>query len=180
MWSNSRLLFHLRVHEIIYKSSYSPEVVDLWCNSARDFVFLQEWFNNLQMYLWSPTLMIIKIKWLICDVIYDWLITKEILFLLSDNYLLPQLDGSLSRKLSDRSRAKRNTVYTFRWWTVAADRYAFFKEVDEQVKNRRRNCFYFAMMIRCCKQMCVLQRNWWTGREPKEKIFLLCDDDPLL
>ena len=35
-------------------------------------------------------------------------------------------------------------------------------------------------MIGCCRQMEVLQTNGWTGPEPKEKMFLLCDDDLLL
>ena len=93
---------------------------------------------------------------------------------------LPQLDGIRSRKWRDRSRAKRNTVYTFRWWTVASDRCASFKQIDGQIKNWKRICLYFAMMIRCCIQMWVLQTNWWTSREPKQKLFLLCDDDLLL
>ena len=93
---------------------------------------------------------------------------------------LLKLDGSRSRKWRDRSRAKRNTVYTFRWWTVASDRCASFKQIDGQIKNWKRKCLYFAMMISCCKQMWVLQGNWWTSGEPKEKLFLLCDEDLLL
>ena len=117
---------------------------------VREFVFLQEWFNNLQMYLWRGTFMIIKIKWFICDVIQDWFL------------------------------AEGNTVSTLGWWTVASGRCASFKQIDGQIKNRRRNCLYFAMMICCCWWIFVLQGNWWTGRELKEKMFLLCDDDLLL
>ena len=93
---------------------------------------------------------------------------------------LRQLDGSLSRKWRDRSRAKRNTVYTFRWWTVASDRCASFKQIDGQIKNRKRNCLYFAMMICCQWSIFVVQTNWCTDREPKEKIFILFHDDLLL
>ena len=32
-----------------------------------------------------------------------------------------------------------------------------------------RKCFYFEMMISCCKQMPVLQINWWTGGEREEE-----------
>ena len=80
----------------------------------------------------------------------------------------------------DRSTAKWNTLSTFRWWTVTADGCASFKEFDGQINNLRRHCFYFAMMIRCCWWISVLQGNWWTDQELKEKLFLLCDDDLLL
>ena len=76
---------------------------------------------------------------------------------------------SPSRTWRYRSRAKRNTVSTFRWWTVAADRCESFKQIDGQIKNLMRNCFYFEMMICCCKQMRVLQINWWTGGEREEE-----------
>ena len=105
---------------------------------------------------------------------------NKTLFLLSDDELLPLMDVRPSNKLMDRSKMEGDSVSTFRWSTVGAHRCASFKEIDGQLKNRRRKCFYFAMMIRCCKQMRVLQTNWWTVREPKGKIFLLCDDDPLL
>ena len=94
--------------------------------------------------------------------------------------MLLEIDASPSRKRRYRSRAKLNTVSTFRWSTVATDGCASFKEIDGQVKNRRRKIFYFAMMICCCKQMWVLQTSWWTDQKPKETLFLLCDDDPLL
>ena len=54
------------------------------------------------------------------------------------------------------------------------------KEIDGQVANRRRKSFYFAMMICCCWCISVLQGHLGTSREPKEKMFILCDDDPLL
>ena len=92
----------------------------------------------------------------------------------------PQLDGSPSRKWRDKSRAKRKTVSTLRWWTVAADWCESFKEIHGQVKNRKRKCLYFAMMIYCCWSISVLQGHLGTSREPKEKVFLLCDDDLLL
>ena len=101
------------------------------------------------------------------------------MFLLCVNYLLPQLDGSPSRKWRDKSRAKRKTVSTLRWWTVAADRSPSFKQIDGQVENWRRNCLYFAMMICCCWWISVLQGHLGTGQEPKEKLFLLCDDEML-
>ena len=96
------------------------------------------------------------------------------------NDLLLQLDRSPWRKWRDKSRAKRNTVSTLGWWTVASGRCASFKQINGQIKNRRRNCLYFAMMICCCWWIFALQGNWWTGRELKEKLFLLCDDDLLL
>ena len=40
--------------------------------------------------------------------------------------------------------------------------------------------FLLAMMKCCLWSMCVLQTNWWRGREPKEKLFLLCDDELLV
>ena len=84
------------------------------------------------------------------------------------------------RKWRYRSRAKRNTVSTFRWWNVATDRCESFKEIDGQIKNLMRNCFYFEMMIGSWYCSRVLKRNWWTAGEVKEKPFLLCDDDLLL
>ena len=34
--------------------------------------------------------------------------------------------------------------------------------------------------MNCCSwSMCVLQKNWWTGEQPKEELFLICDDDLL-
>ena len=98
------------------------------------------------------------------------------LFLFSDDELLPVVNMRPLNKLMDRSRTEGKTVYTLRWWSVAPNRCASFKEIDGQVENRRRKCFYFAMMICCCKQMRFLQGHLWTGREPKENLFLLCDD----
>ena len=105
---------------------------------------------------------------------------NETLFLLSDNKLLPLMDVRPLRKLMDRSRTQGETGLTLRWWSVPADRCESFLQIDGQVKNSRRNCLYFVMMIRCCWSMWVLQTNWWTGEEPKEKLFILCDDDLLL
>ena len=65
------------------------------------------------------------------------------------------MDVRPSRKLMDRSRTEGENLSTLRWWTVAADRCASFKEIDGQVENRRRKCFYFAMMVSCC---------WWIVR----------------
>ena len=58
---------------------------------------------------------------------------------------------SPSRKMMDRWRTQGETVSTFRWWTVATDQCASFKEIYGQVANGRRNYFYFAMIICCCK-----------------------------
>ena len=80
-----------------------------------------------------------------------------------------------SRKLMERSITQGESFSTLRWWSVAANRCESFKQIDGQVDNRTKNCFYFAMMIRCWKKMRVLQRNWWTGREQNQKMFLLCD-----
>ena len=100
------------------------------------------------------------------------------MFLICHDNMLLEKHANPSRKWRDRSRGKTNTVSTFRWWSLAADRCASFQEIDGQSKNRRRKCFYFAMMISCCKQI-VLQTNWWTGGEWKEKMFLLCHDEML-
>ena len=105
---------------------------------------------------------------------------NETLFLLSDDQLLPLMDVRPLKKLMDRSRTEGEKFSTLRWWSVAANRCESFKQIDGQVENRSRNSFYFAMMICCCKQMWVLQINWWTSRERKEKVFELCDDDQLL
>ena len=102
------------------------------------------------------------------------------MFLIFHDNMLLEKHANHSRKWRDRCRGKTNTVSTFRSWSLAADRCASFQEIDGQIKNRRRKCFYFAMIIRCCKQMGVLQTNWWTGQEQKEKMFLFCDDDLLL
>ena len=105
---------------------------------------------------------------------------KEKLFVLCDDDLLLLMDLRPSRTFRDRSRTEGETVYNFWWSTVATDRCASFKQIDGQVMNRRRNCLYFAMMIYCCWWISVLQGHLGTGREPKEKMLLLCDDDLLL
>ena len=105
---------------------------------------------------------------------------KEKIFLLCDDDVLLQKDSSPSNKLMDMSRTKGENISTLRWWSVATDRCGSFQQVDGQVENRKRGCFYFAMMICWCKQMPVLHTNWWTGREPKETLFLLFDDELLL
>ena len=79
----------------------------------------------------------------------------------------------------DRSRTEGKIVYTLRWWSVAADGSSSFKQIDGQVENWKRNCLYFAMMICCCWWIFVLQGHLGTGREPKEKLFILYDDDLL-
>ena len=79
----------------------------------------------------------------------------------------------------DRSRTEGENVSTLRWWTVANDGCSSFKEIDGQVENGRRKCFYFAMMICFCWWIPVLQGHFGTGRERKEKLFVLCDDDLL-
>ena len=79
----------------------------------------------------------------------------------------------------DRSTAKWNTLSTFRWWTVTADGCASFKEIDGQINNLRKHCFYFVMMICCCWWISVLQGHLMTDQERKEKLVLLCSDDPL-
>ena len=101
-------------------------------------------------------------------------------YLLCVNDLFPQLDGSPSRKWRDKSRGKRKTVSTLRWWSVAADWCASFQEIHGQIANRRRNCLYFAMMICRCWWISALQGHFATDRELKEKLFVLCDDDLLL
>ena len=105
---------------------------------------------------------------------------KEKIFLLCDDELLLLIDVRPLSKLMDRSRTDRGNVSTLRWWSVAADASPSFKQIDGQVENRRRNCLYFAMMICCSWWISVLQEHLRTGRELKEKMFLLCDDDMLL
>ena len=105
---------------------------------------------------------------------------KEKLFLLCDDDPLLQTDASPSNKLMDRSTTQGETVVTLQWWSVAATGAESFKQIDGQVENRRTKCFYFRMMICCCKQMWVLQGHLGTGRQPKEKIFILWADDLLL
>ena len=101
---------------------------------------------------------------------------KEKMFLLCDDDPLLQTDASPSNKLMDRSRSERENVSTLRWWSVAANRCQSFKQIDGQVEKRKRNCFYFAMMICCCWWISVLLGYLGTGRELKEKMFLLCDE----
>ena len=72
------------------------------------------------------------------------------MFLYCADDVLLETDASPSRKWRYRSRAKRNTVSTFRSSTVATDECASFKQVDAEIKNPRRNTLYFAMMICCC------------------------------
>ena len=105
---------------------------------------------------------------------------KEKIFLLCDDEMLPLIDVRLSKKLMDTLGTLGENLSTLRWWSVAADGSPSFKGIYGQVENQRRKCFYFAMMIRCCWWISVLQGDLRTGREPKEKIFILCDDDLLL
>ena len=122
-------------------------------------------------------------SWSMCVLSGNWWTggePKEELFLLCDDDLLLLMDLRPSRTLRDRSRTEGGTVSTLRWWSVAADGSPSFKDTSGQVENRRRNCFYFAMMICCCWWISVLQGHFGTGREPKEELFLLCDDDLLL
>ena len=117
-------------------------------------------------------------SWSMCVLQKNWCTgeqPKEELFLLCDDDLLLLMDVRPSRTSRDRWRTEGETVFTLRWWSVAADGSPSFKDIYGQVENRRRNCFYFAMMIRCCKQISVLQGHLATGRERKEKMFLLCD-----
>ena len=135
---------------------------------------------------------------------------RNTLFLLSDDDQLPVIDIHPFSKLIDMWKTEGETVSTLRWWSMAAnrcesfkqidgqvknrrrkcfylrwwnvasDRCASFKQIDGEVENRRRNCLYFAMMICCCWWISVLQRHLGTGGEPKEKLFVLSDDDVLL
>ena len=85
-----------------------------------------------------------------------------------------------SLKFQQNEHTPGETVCTLRWWSVAADGSPSFKDTSGQVENKRRNFLYFAMMMCCCWWISVLQGYLGTGREPKEKMFLLCDDDPFL
>ena len=82
-------------------------------------------------------------------------------------------------KMTDWFLTELDSVFTWRQWSVAPTRRKCFNQIDGQVENIRRNCSYFAKMNCCWKQMPVLQGNWWTGGEQKEKLFLLCDDELL-
>ena len=105
---------------------------------------------------------------------------KEKMFLLCDDDLLLLMDLGPSRTLMDRWRTEGENVSTLRWWSVAADGSPSFKDIDGQVGNRRRNYFYFAMLISCYYQKCVLQGHLVTGGEPKEKWFKDCGDELLV
>ena len=105
---------------------------------------------------------------------------NETLFLLSDDDLLPMIDMCPLSKLMDKSTTERENVSTLQWWSVAANRFESFKQIDGEFENLKRKCLYFALMICCRWSMCVLYANWWRGGEPKEKLLLLCDDDLLL
>ena len=50
----------------------------------------------------------------------------------------------------------------------------------DRSRTEGENCLYFAMMICCCWWISVHQWHLGTDREPKEKLFLLCNDDLLL
>ena len=102
---------------------------------------------------------------------------NETLFLHWDDDLLPLMDLHPLSKLMDRSRTEGENVSTLRWWSVAADGSPSFKDTSGQVENRRRKCFYFAMMIRCRWWISVLQGHLGTGREAKEKLFVLSAGD---
>ena len=86
---------------------------------------------------------------------------KDTLFLLCDDDLLLLMDLRPSRTFRDRSRTEGKTVSTLGWWTVATDWCASFKQIDGQIKNRRRNCLYFAMMIHCWKHMLLFTYSNW-------------------
>ena len=101
------------------------------------------------------------------------------MFLLCDDDPLLETDAIPSNKLMDRSRTEGETVYTLRWLSVAANRRESFKQIDGQVENWRKHSFYFAMMICCCWWISVLQGHLGTGRQPKKKLFILCDDELL-
>ena len=105
---------------------------------------------------------------------------NKTLFLLWDDKLLLLIDMPPLSRLMDRWKTQGETVSTLKWWTVATYQCASFKQIDGQVENQRRKCFYFAMMICCCWWISVLQGHLGTGWEPKEKLFLLCDDDLFL
>ena len=122
-------------------------------------------------------------QWSISILSANWLTggeLKEKLFLLCDDDPLLQTDVSPSNKLSDRWRTEGENVSTLRRWSVAATGAESLKEIDGQVANRRRNCFYFAMMICSRWWISVLQGHLGTCREQKEKLLLLCNDDLLL
>ena len=150
------------------------------------------------MYSWSRNYDT-KINWLICDVIQDFVSLQKLSHNIQDyshngstsggwlhigtecgDDLFIQTEINLLTKMRDWFLTEVDSVSPWRQWSVAATRRKSFNQIDGQVENLRRNCSYFVMMIRCWKQMPVLQTNWWTGREQKEKLFLLCDDDLLL
>ena len=102
---------------------------------------------------------------------------QEKMFLLCDDEMLPLMDVRPSNKLMDRSRTEGENISFLRWWTVAATRAESFRQIDGQVENWRRNCFYFSMMICCCWWISVLQGYLGTGGEQKQRLIVLWADD---
>ena len=106
----------------------------------------------------SLTPKIIKVTFLYCS---SWgFAGKQMRALKGNGEIDPQTKRNTLFLLSDDDRLPVIDIHPF-------------SKLIWHVENWRRNCFYFAMMIHGCKQMWVLQTNWWTGQEPKEKMFLL-------
>ena len=148
----------------------------------KSFKVIHGQVENLRRHCFYFAMMICCYRWI--SVLQRLLGTggqpKEKMFLLCDDDPLLQTDVRPSNKLMDKSRTEGETVYTLRWWSVAANRCESFKQIYGQVENRRKNCLYFEMMIRCCKQNWVLQGHWVRGRELKEQLFQHCGDEMLV
>ena len=86
--------------------------------------------------------------------------TKKKLFKLYDDDLLLLMGPYPSRTFRDRSTTKGENISTLGSWSVAENTCKSFKEIDGQVENRRRPCFYFEMMNCFCKQNWILLVNW--------------------
>ena len=148
----------------------------------KSFKIIHGEVENIRRFCFYFKMMICCWQWM-CVLQRNWWTgreQKEKFFLVCDDDLLLQTDVRPSNKLMDRCRREREIVSTLRWWSVAADGSPSFKDIYGQVENGRRNCLYFPMMICCRWWISVLQGHLGTCREPKEKLFLLCDDDPLL
>ena len=80
------------------------------------------------------------------------------------------------KKMLDRLITNSATVSTLWLWSVAGNRCGSFRQIDGQVNNGRSIYFCFVPMNCCCWSICILSANWWTDRELKEWLFLLCGD----
>ena len=121
----------------------------------KSFKVIHGQVENLMIFCFYFTMMICCCWWI--SVLQGHLGTggehKEKIFILCDDDLLLLPEQSPSRKLMDRWRTEGENISTLRWWSIAANRCESFKQIYGQVENRRRNWFYFGLMICFGNQM---------------------------